>query len=207
MGDRLSYRIGPSQLGCRENPYGRATAANPDNKRVCLSRIDPRQRGLFNAAWMVAYAATLAHGGVEAVALGAPTGPFGHIYRPADFAQPYFDTLDRSAVYPGFHVFAGLSRCSGAPLLEVRLSEKGRIAALATGEAGKTVLWVANLTADEIVAEIPAVSASSTRIVLMNADAFERLTATSDFLEFTGAEMSGAKLMLDAYAVARITIN
>jgi hypothetical protein len=89
----------------------------------------------------------------------------------------------------------------------VRLSEKGRIAALATGEAGKTVLWVANLTADEIVAEIPAVSASSTRIVLMNADAFERLTATSDFLEFTGAEMSGAKLMLDAYAVARITIN
>jgi hypothetical protein len=207
MGDRLSYRIGPSQLGCRENPYGRTTAANPDNKRVCLSRIDPRQRGLFNAAWMVAYAATLAHGGVEAVALGAPTGPFGHIYRLADFAQPYFDTLDRSAVYPGFHVFAGLSRCSGAPLLEVRLSEKGRIAALATGEAGKTVLWVANLTADEIVAEIPAVSDSSTRIVLMNADAFERLTATPDFLELTGAEMSGAKLMLDAYAVARITIN
>ena len=40
----IPYRIGPSQLGCRENPYGRTTTPNVDNSRYCLSRIDPRQR-------------------------------------------------------------------------------------------------------------------------------------------------------------------
>ena len=85
MGATLAYRIGPSQIGCRENPYGKSTAPNPDNARVCLSEIDPRQRGLFNAAWTLAYVAACARGGIEAVALGAPTGPFGHIYRRTDF--------------------------------------------------------------------------------------------------------------------------
>ena len=90
MGD-LPYRIGPSQLGCRENPYGKSTAPNADNSRVCLSVVDPRQRGLYNAAWMIAYAAACARGGIEAVAFGAPTGPMGHIYRALDVKQPYFD--------------------------------------------------------------------------------------------------------------------
>ena len=87
MGD-TPYRIGPSQLACRENAYGKATAPNPDNGRVCLSRIDPRQRGLFNAAWTLAYIAAFARGGVEAIALGAPTGPFGYIYRPHRRSPP-----------------------------------------------------------------------------------------------------------------------
>ena len=41
MGDGLAYRIGPSQIGCRENPYGKATAPNPANARVCLSHDRP----------------------------------------------------------------------------------------------------------------------------------------------------------------------
>jgi len=45
------YHIGPSSIPCRDNPYGAAVAANPDNGRVCLSDADPRQRGLFAAAW------------------------------------------------------------------------------------------------------------------------------------------------------------
>lgn len=206
MGDRIEYRIGPSQLGCRENPYGKSTAANSDNRRVCLCRIDPRQRGLFNAAWMVAYAAAVAQGGVDAIAFGAPTGPFGHIYRRAEFAQPYFDTLNRPAVYPSFHVFAGLSQCSGADLLDLRFSDRGRLAALAVRDAVDTVvLWVANLTADEIVAEIPAIAGRSASIVELKADAFERLSLTPDFLE-SESEISGAKLALDAYAVTRVKI-
>ncbi|MGN6470157.1 MAG: hypothetical protein ACTHLC_11290 [Rhizobiaceae bacterium] len=207
MGDRIGYRVGPSQLGCRENPYGKSTAPNPDNRRVCLSRIDPRQRGLFNAAWMVGYAAALAKGGIEAIALGAPTGPFGHIYRRTDFAQPYFDALDGSAVYPGFHVFAGLSRLSGKPLLDVRLSDKGKIAALAVEDRGKTVLWLANLTADRAIADIPALAGRNARIVVLNADAFEPMTTTPDFLDSAAESMPGSELALDAYAVARIEIG
>ena len=88
MGAGLAYRIGPSQIGCRENPYGKAPAPNPGNGRVCLATMDPRQRGLFNAAWTLAYAAACARGGIEALAFGAPTGPFGHIYRRTGYAQP-----------------------------------------------------------------------------------------------------------------------
>jgi hypothetical protein len=207
MGDRIGYRVGPSQLGCRENPYGKSTAPNPDNRRVCLSRVDPRQRGLFNAAWMIAYTAALARGGIEAIALGAPTGPFGHIHRRADFAQPYFDALEGPAVYPGFHVFAGLSRLSGAPLLDVQPSDKRKLAAIAARDGEHTVLWLANLAADEIVAEIPGVGGGNARITLMNADAFERLTTGPDFLQSAAAGMSGSKLTLDAYVVARIEIS
>jgi hypothetical protein len=207
MGEGIEYRVGPSQLGCRENPYGKATAANPDNQRVCLSRIDPRQRGLFNAAWMLAYAAAQAKGGINAIALGAPTGPFGHIYRPTDFAQPYFDGLGKPAVYPGFHVVAGLSRHSGSSLLDTTLSEKGRVAALAVKEGGRTVLWLANLTDKDVAVDIPAVQGGNADLVVISLDSFERLTTTPDFLDSAAGGMPGRELVLDAYAVARITIQ
>jgi hypothetical protein len=155
---------------------------------------------------MVGYAAALARDGVEAIALGAPTGPFGHIHRRADFAQTYFDQLDGPAVYPGFHVFAGLSELSGAPLLDVQPSDKRKLAAIAARDGEHIVLWIANLTADEIAVEIPGADGSA-RITLMNADAFERLTTAPDFLQSAAAGMPGGRLVLDAYAVARIEID
>jgi D-apionolactonase len=48
---KVPYHIGPTSVPCRDNPYGAAVAPNPDNGRVCLCDIDPRQRGLFAAAW------------------------------------------------------------------------------------------------------------------------------------------------------------
>ena len=41
------YRIGPSAIASRHNPYGKGTLDNPTNGRVCLTDKDPRQRGLF----------------------------------------------------------------------------------------------------------------------------------------------------------------
>jgi hypothetical protein len=156
---------------------------------------------------MVAYAAAMARGDIEAIALGAPTGPFGHIYRPADFIQPYFDGLDRPAIYPGFHVISGLARLSGAPLLDTRISDGGAIAALAADDAGTVVLWLANLTPRETAVEIPATAEGNSRAVLLDADTFEQLTSDPDFLEAAERPMSGSALTLDAYAVARIRIG
>ena len=62
----------------------------PNNERVCLADMDPRQRGLFGAAWTLGYVAAFARGGVEAVHLGAATGPAGMIYRPTDYAAALF---------------------------------------------------------------------------------------------------------------------
>jgi hypothetical protein len=198
----LPYRIGPSQLGCRENPYGSATAPNPENRRVCLSRIDPRQRGLFNAAWTLGYVATFARGGIEAIALGAPTGPFGHIYRETDFAQPYFDATGGTLVYPAFHVLAGLTPLSGKPLVDAEVSDKRTIDALAVRDGSATVLWIANKTPERHDVTPPAKAGG--RITMIDAGNFERLTTTPDFLETAKRDLAPGALSLDAYAVARI---
>jgi hypothetical protein len=200
----IPYRIGPSQLACRENPYGSATAPNSDNGRVCLSRIDPRQRGLFNAAWSLGYIATFARGGIEAIALGAPTGPFGHIYRKADFAQPYFDGAGGSAVYPAFHVLAGLAPLSGKALFGAEVSDSRAIDALAIGDGHATVLWLANKTPERCDVALPKAGG---RVTVIDADSFEQVTTTPDFLDKARRELAPGPLALDAYAVARVEFS
>jgi hypothetical protein len=54
------YRIGPSMLGMHDNPYGAAPMPNPENRRIAMALSDPRQRGLFGAAWNLGYAARMA---------------------------------------------------------------------------------------------------------------------------------------------------
>jgi hypothetical protein len=198
----VPYRIGPSQLACRENPYGSATAPNPDNSRVCLSRIDPRQRGLLNAAWTLGYVATFARGGIEAIALGAPTGPFGHIYRKTDFTQAYFDAIGGTLVYPAFHVLAGLAPLSGKPLVDVQVSDRRAIDALAVRDGNATLLWIANKRPEPHEVALPAKAGG--RVTLIDADYFERLTTTPDFLDNARRDVAPGPLWLDAYAVARI---
>src|SRR5215813_6605214 len=125
------YRVGPSAIPARDNPYGASTTPNPNNQRVCLAKMDPRQRGLFAAAWSLGYVAAFARGGVEAVSLGAPTGPAGMIYRRTDYPQPYFDDLKGPAVYPLYHVIAGLGRDLGHKLMAVKAGDPSKVAALA----------------------------------------------------------------------------
>ena len=71
------YRIGPSTLGMRQNPYGARTLPNPDRRRVPMADDDPRQRGRFAAAWTAGYAAAIAPAGVAAWVPAAFTGPRG----------------------------------------------------------------------------------------------------------------------------------
>ena len=204
IGD-TAYRVGPSAIGCRDNPYGKSAPLNPDNGRVCLTRVDPRQRGLFNAAWSLAYVAAFARGGIEAVAMGAPTGPFGHIYRRQDHAQPYFDEAASDAVYPSFHVLAGLAPHSGARLVRTSLSRKGTVEALAFVADGATTLWLANLTAEPVSVELPAGSFEGARLAVLDADSFEPASVSPDFLEAAARSVDDRSIALDAYAVASIS--
>jgi hypothetical protein len=110
---KVPYHIGPTSIPCRDNPYGAAVAPNPDNRRVCLSDIDPRQRGLFAAAWNLGYLSAAARAGVDAVALGSATGSQGMIYRKLDHTQPWFDR-GGARVYPTYHVIVGVAAASGA---------------------------------------------------------------------------------------------
>jgi len=204
IGD-TGYRVGPSAIGCRDNPYGKSAPLNPDNGRVCLTRVDPRQRGLFNAAWTLAYVAAFARGGIAAVAMGAPTGPFGHIYRRQDHAQPYFDEADSQTVYPSFHVVAGLAPHSGARLVGTSLSRKGIVEALAIVAGGRATLWLANLTAEPVTVDLPATAVEGARLATLDAGSFESASVNPDFLGAAGQSLDGQSVALDAYAVASIS--
>jgi len=198
------YRIGPSVIACRDNPYGKGVAANPGNGRVCLTDKDPRQRGLFAAAWTLGYVAVSAYGGLQAVAMGAATGPFGFIHRRGEQPQPHFDTLDGPAVYPAFHVMAGLVRGSGRPLVAVNVSRPDAVAALAWREGDRRVLWLANLTANPVDLAIAGLPKDGARLSVIDAAAFERATREPGALDNLARPLPGSSFTLDAYGVARI---
>ncbi|MBZ9775215.1 hypothetical protein [Mesorhizobium sp. CO1-1-8] len=203
LGDRVPLRIGPSQLGCRENPYGKGTALNEANARICLSRNDPRQRGLFNAAWSLGYFAACAREGIEAVALGDFTGPFGHIHGKADFVQPWYDQQDGRTVYPAFHVMAGLSKLGGATLLSVETTAADGIATIAAQKGRRATLWVANLTAKAQSVRLSD-APGTPRIALLGAEQFERAATDPTFMETSARPLDDQSILLDAYAVARL---
>jgi len=179
-------------------------AANPGNGRVCLTDKDPRQRGLFAAAWTLGYVAVSAYGGLQAVAMGAATGPFGFIHRRGEQPQPYFDGLDGPAVYPAFHVMAGLVRGSGRPLVAVNVSRPDAVAALAWREGDRRVLWLANLTANPVDLAIAGLPKNGARLSVIDAAAFERATREPGALDNLARPLPGNGFTLDAYGVARI---
>lgn len=202
------YRVGPSALGCRDNPYGDATVDNPDNGRVCLTRNDPRQRGVFGAAWTLGYIAEFAKGGVDAIAIGAPTGPSGAIYRRLDYAQPYFDDLREPAVYPVFHVLAGLSGSAGAALLDLALSRPSVVTGLAYRQGDRTELWLANLTAAEQTVRLGGLPTGTARLSLLDAASFAQVTTDPKAFANDRRPIDiSTPLRLGAYAVARIEVR
>ena len=202
---RTPYRVGPSAIPARDNPYGAATAANPNNQRVCLAKMDPRQRGLFGAAWTLGYVAAFAYGGIETVTMAAPTGPAGIIYRRTDYPQPYFDDLKGPAVYPLYHVLAGLGRDLGHKLMAAQSGDPLVIACLAYRDTKGPVLWLANLTGGEQSVKIGGLGKAAMALHLLDEDSFQAATADPAWLEKPGKKLrSAGSVKLGPYAVARL---
>lgn len=198
------YCVGPSSIPARLNPYGASTAPNPGNGRVCLSNMDPRQRGLFGAAWTLGYVAALASGGLRAITLGAATGPAGMIYRRTNYAQPYFDEAGAPAVYPLYHVVAGLAAASGGKVIAAKSAAPGKVAALAVrGKSGAT-LWLANLTGEAQTAKVSGFTGSA-QLHVLDEGSFVAATRDAGWLGKGGKALKkvGA-VALAPYAVARI---
>src|SRR5262249_28998845 len=200
------YRIGPANIGMPINPCGAATP-NPDNGRFTMAKMDPRQRGLFGAAWMVGYMAEMARGGVAAVAMGAPAGEVGIVYRRCDYAQPFYDERGDGAVYPLFHVFAGLAAAGGRPCIEAISAEPTRGQALAyRAEEGAPSLWLANLRQEPQTVDLAGLGDRPARLWLLDADSFERATTDPAFLDGAGEAQRRSSVTLAAYAVARLQV-
>ena len=202
---KTAHRVGPSGIGCRDNPHGTTWTPNPDNLRVCLTKLEPRQRSLFAAAWTLGYIATLARTGVEGIAFGAPTGPLGIIYRKAGHKQPWYDQLGRPAVFPAYHVISGLARAAGKKLVGADSSDSAKVQCLAYKDKGGTTLWLANLTADNQAVKLSGAKGAIFGTTL-DEDSFA--VATTDPMVFQKSwKAMKATLTLKPYAVAVISVN
>jgi hypothetical protein len=200
-----AYRVGPSAIPSRDNPYGKATSENPDNGRVCLAKMDPRQRGLIGASWALGYIAAFAKANLEAVTIGAPTGPAGIIARKTDYPQPYFDDLDRTGLYPIYHIISGLAAAQGATILDTTSSDPAVLTVLGYQQKAQTTLWLGNKSSNSIEVSLTDCPATA-RLVLLDSGSFTDLTTNPAYLDKSGKSLPNkGSLTLGPYAVARIT--
>ena len=144
------YRIGPSTIAMRQNPYGGATKANPRSQRIAMADRDPRHAGLFAAAWTIGYAARVAPVGLEQLTLSGFTGPFGVL---AASGEPVAEGTPR----PIFDAIKGLCEMAGLAHVAATTSDETKVLALAGHAAsGKIILWLVNLAAGDVPVDISA---------------------------------------------------
>ena len=206
-GDR-PYRIGPSAIGMRSNPYGPDVHHNSDNGRHSFNRQDPRHRALLGAAFTLGYAARVAPLGLEALALGAPSGALGMVYRRTAQPQPWFDDLDGPAVLPLYHIAAALAAAKGAAVRTVASGDPARVLGLAYAHGGGTLLWLANLTpVPQTVAVSGMAGATATISRLDSSNFVDAVTDPAGFAASPGAPGDPGRLTLAPFAVSRIEIG
>ncbi|ESY69279.1 MULTISPECIES: hypothetical protein [Mesorhizobium] len=143
FGDK-PYRIGPSTIAMRQNPYGGTTKDNFDGQRIAMANRDPRHAAQFAAAWTIGYAARVAPAGLEMLTLSGFTGPFGVL---AASGEPAAEGSPR----PIFQAISALCGLAGLAHVAAKTSDETRVLALAgRSTSGETVAWLANLTADDV---------------------------------------------------------
>ena len=195
------YRLGLVAIGMRSNPYGSAVVENVQQNRVAMAGVDPRQRGLFAAAWAVgAIAATEGHS-VSSLALSALVGPFGAIYRREAWAQPGYQENETGMVYPIFHVIRFLSAMGGATRLSVRSSGNG-IAGVASRNHAQVRLMIANLGTNASSVQVPG----DAEIRILDADNFQTAIHDPHWLD-AGQAMHGSHVALTPLSIAFVRMG
>ena len=139
IGSQKKYRIGPSTIGMRQNPYGSRTFANPNGERICMSSDDPRQRGRFAAAWAIGYASRIAGANIEKWIPSELTGPRG-VLSPAG-----------EAVLPIGKAIADLAMVRHLPLHSCKVDDTGKLAVLAFETEDGGAVLAANLTPQQLL--------------------------------------------------------
>jgi D-apionolactonase len=132
----VPYRVGPSTIAARDNPYGAASLPNRAGllaERICLTDDDPRHRALYGAAWNLGYFARFTAGGATHIALSELTGPRG--------------LFDAAGATPLFHLLAGLATWRGSAFRDIEITPgDAPLAAFAAQRDGTAALWLANLS-------------------------------------------------------------
>ena len=188
------YRLGPSTIPMRQNPYGSRTMDNPDGSRIPMAHRDPRHNALFGAAFALGYAARVAGAGLERLTLSAVTGPFGLIAGPGE-------PMPKGGLRPLAHVVRALAMMADWTGREVVSSRPHELLALA-GESrdGERGLLVANITSQTQTADLSALGLTDASLATL--DETTVLEAAHD--RFDETAFTGPHLTLRPYAVARL---
>ena len=204
------YRVGPSAIGMRYNPYGPSTHDNKNNARMAFNQQDPRHRALSGAAFTLGYVARMAAGGVEAVSLGTAVGELGLAYRKMDHAQPWYDEAkaeEEGWVFPLYHIVAAMSGATGAEVINVESSAPDKVLALSYKSATGQLLWLANLTPEPERVSVSGLPAGEALIGRLDEENFvTAVTRPADFAADSGPSGDTAAFELGPYAVVRIEL-
>ncbi|MBY3173844.1 hypothetical protein HFO27_04155 [Rhizobium leguminosarum] len=136
------YRIGPSTIPMRQNPYGSRTMDNPAGARIPMANRDPRHNGRFAEAFALGYAIRVLDAGLECLTLSALSGPFGLIAGPAE-------PTEQGGRRPLFNTVRTLSRLAGASWQECVSSSPSEVLSFIARDAAGARLHVVNLTGEE----------------------------------------------------------
>jgi len=185
----IPHHIGFAAIAMREAPYGAGPVPNPHGGRVAASRVDPRQRGLFGAAWALGFAARAAQEGIAAIGLAMPTGPFGIMSEEAE---------DR--VLPICTVLRGLASVAERRRSEVTISHPGEVQAVACEGEDGVELWIANLTANPVDVDIDGFEPTSLR--LLDESSCPVSLVSPGGIDATARPFSQRRIALAPYTVA-----
>ncbi|NEK17788.1 D-apionate lactonase [Rhizobium leguminosarum] len=136
------YRIGPSTIPMRQNPYGSRTMDNPVGARIPMANRDPRHNGRFAEAFALGYAIRVLDAGLECLTLSALSGPFGLIAGPAE-------PTEHGGRRPLFNTVRTLSRLAGASWQECVSSSPSEVLSFVARNAAGARLHIVNLTGEE----------------------------------------------------------
>ena len=174
------YRIGPATIGMVPSASAAPPVETTGRQRVAMNARDPRQTGLFAAAFLLGTVA--ATDDVQAITPATPTGDFGLVNR---------DGRAR----PVAAVFTALARRVGRPRLGATHAVPGRLATLAIETEVGPELWVANLTGAPIDLRLEGPVVGTALVI----DADRLSGAAADALAEEPMHSKG--LRLDSYAV------
>jgi hypothetical protein len=147
IGKDKPYRIGPSTIGMRHNPYGSRVMENPAKRRITMTDRDPRQTSLFAAAWMIGYVAATAEAGLQSLTVASLTAQLGLASE---------DASGKVELYPAFYAARALAEMGGNLRHQCHSSRPSCIAAVAgVDREGRRIALLANLTGkkQEVVLE------------------------------------------------------
>ncbi|EPE94763.1 D-apionate lactonase [Rhizobium grahamii] len=142
----LPYRIGPSTIPMRQNPYGSRTMENPSGRRIAMANRDPRHNGQFAEAFAFGYAARILDANLDSLALSALTGNFGLI---AEQGEPAAEGTLR----PLANTVKLLSGLAGSIWRECH-SPVSKILAFVAQTTEGPVLFVVNLAREASVVDL-----------------------------------------------------